>query len=130
MNLALVDILCFTILVPSPPVEITIENITDSQFSLSWKEPDYLPGHLEEFEIVIEWKVQYPIPNWCREEQDKNYFKKLVNESVFKYNYSEAKAFTNYTVYMRAKTGEGWSNNSDLQSSSSSSGGILYFFIS
>lgn len=117
-----------TILVSSPP-EFFIRNITDSQFSLSWNEPDYLPGHLEEFEIVIEWNVRYPIPNWCpREKQDKIYFKKFnISGNVFEYDYLEAKAFTDYTVYMRAKTGEGWSNNSDLQSFSSSSGGILYF---
>ncbi|TGZ50782.1 receptor-type tyrosine-protein phosphatase beta-like isoform X1 [Temnothorax longispinosus] len=98
--------------VPSPP-EFSIKNITDSQFSLSWKEPDYLPGHLEEFEIVIDWKSEYPPPNWCPREEDTDYPKKLnVNGSVFEYDF-EAKAFTSYKIFMRAKTGQGWSNSSD-----------------
>lgn len=113
---------------PSPP-KFCIKNITDSQFSLSWKEPNYLPGYLEEFEIVIDWELQYPIPNWCpREEQDTDYSKKFnVSGNVFEYDYLEAKAFTNYKIYMRAKTGEGWSNSSDPQTFSSSSGGIFHF---
>lgn len=96
---------------------------------MSWEEPDYLPGYLEEFEIVIDWKQRYPIPNWCpREEQDKDRSKKLnVSGSVFEYDYLEAKAFTNYKVYMRAKTGEGWSDNSDSKMFASDSGGIFYF---
>ncbi|KAG5345078.1 PTPRB phosphatase, partial [Acromyrmex charruanus] len=101
--------------VSSPP-EFYVRNITDSQFSLSWNEPDYLPGYLEEFEIVIYWKPLYSIPNWCpREEQDMpDHFKKFnVSGSVFEYDYLEAKGFTNYKVHMRARTGEGWSNNSD-----------------
>ncbi|XP_011694780.1 PREDICTED: receptor-type tyrosine-protein phosphatase eta isoform X2 [Wasmannia auropunctata] len=112
--------------IPSPPSELSVTNITNSQFSLSWKEPDYLPGYIEEFEIIIDWKPLYPIPNWCLlEEQDKNHSKKLnISGSVFEYDYLEAKAFANYTVRIRAKTGEGggWSNSSDPQTFESSSG--------
>ncbi|XP_018400416.1 PREDICTED: receptor-type tyrosine-protein phosphatase beta isoform X1 [Cyphomyrmex costatus] len=109
--------------VSSPP-EFSVKNITDSQFSLSWKEPDYLPGYLEEFEIVIYWKPLYSIPNWCpREEQDMDRSKKFnVSGSVFEYDYLEAKAFTHYKIRIRAKTGEGWSNNSDPYMFASDSG--------
>lgn len=111
---------------PSPP-EFSIKNVTDSQFSLSWKKPNYLPGHLEKFEIIIEWELLYSIPNWCpREEQDKKHLKRFnVSGDIFEYNLG-AKAFTSYKVYMRAKTGEGWSNNSDPETFSSNSGGIFY----
>jgi len=115
--------------VSSPP-EFCVRNITDSQFSLSWNEPDYLPGYLKEFEIVIYWKSLYSIPNWCpREEQDTpNHSKKFnVSGSVFEYNYLEAKGFTNYKVHMRARTGEGWSNNSDPYMFASDSGGTFHF---
>ncbi|XP_018309941.1 receptor-type tyrosine-protein phosphatase beta isoform X2 [Mycetomoellerius zeteki] len=116
--------------VSSPP-EFSVRNITDSQFSLSWNEPDYLPGYLEEFEIAIYWKPLYSIPNWCpREEQDMEkicfnsyYAKKFnVSGSVFEYDYLEAKGFTDYKVYMRARTGEGWSNISDPHMFASDSG--------
>lgn len=114
-----------TILAPSPP-KFSIKNITDSQFSLSWDKPEYLPGYLKEFEIIIDWELLYRIPNWC--EVDKDYSKKLnVSGNVFEYDYLEAKAFTSYKVYMRAKTAERWSNNSDPQTFLSSSGGIFYF---
>lgn len=116
-----------TILVPSPP-EFCIKNVTDSQFSLSWFEPKYLPGYLEEFEIVIDWELQYPIPNWC-EEQDTDSKKFNVSGNVFEYDYLEVKPFTSYKIYMRAKTGEGWSNSSDLQTFLSSSRGIFYSYL-
>lgn len=85
-----------------------------------------MPGYLKEFEIVIDWKFLYWIPNWCPREED--YSKTLyVSGNVFEYDYLEAKAFTSYKVYMRAKTAEKWSNNSDPQIFLSSSGGIFYF---
>ncbi|XP_036149431.1 tyrosine-protein phosphatase 10D isoform X2 [Monomorium pharaonis] len=104
---------------PSAP-KLSIGNLTDSQFSLSWDEPDYLPGNLEEFEIIIDWKSQYPIPDWC-EEQDYSETLNVKNRSIFEYHYSEIKAFMNYTAYIRAKTGEGWSNKSDPQEISTNS---------
>lgn len=87
-----------------------------------------MPGYLKEFEIVIDWKLLYRIPNWCLREEDKDYSKTLyVSGNVFEYDYLEAKAFTSYKVYMRAKTAEKWSNNSDPQTFLSSSGGTFYF---
>lgn len=113
------------ILVPTDP-KVCIKNITDSQFSLSWDEPTYLPGHLEMFEIIIDWNLQYPIPNWCSREQD-NEEKLDVDGDKFEYDYRKAKAFTNYTVTMKAKTGEGWGNSSNPQIFSTNSAGIFYF---
>ncbi|XP_011869291.1 PREDICTED: tyrosine-protein phosphatase 10D isoform X2 [Vollenhovia emeryi] len=109
--------------VPSPP-KFSIGNITDSQFSVSWEEPDYLPGHLEEFEIIVDWVLLYPIPNWCpREEQDNDHSKKFnTSGSVFEYDYLEAKAFTSYQVCMRARTGAGWGNSSEPKTIFSNSG--------
>ncbi|XP_029664707.1 tyrosine-protein phosphatase 10D isoform X3 [Formica exsecta] len=95
--------------VPSPP-KFTFDNVTDSQFTLIWDLPEYLPGNLEEFEIRINWKTLYPIPNWCTREESKNSIKRNVSGSIFDYSYLEAKAYTNYTVCMRARTGAGWSD--------------------
>ena len=83
-----------------------------------------MPGNLEEFEIIIDWKSQYPIPDWC-EEQDYSETLNVKNRSIFEYHYSEIKAFMNYTAYIRAKTGEGWSNISDPQEISTNSAGTL-----
>ncbi|XP_029156129.1 tyrosine-protein phosphatase 10D isoform X2 [Nylanderia fulva] len=96
--------------VPSSP-EFTFDNVTDSQFTLNWELPEYLPGNLEEFEIVItDWKALYPIPNWCVREEPKRPIKRNVSGSIFDYTYFEAKAYTNYTICMRARTGAGWSD--------------------
>ncbi|XP_050457145.1 receptor-type tyrosine-protein phosphatase beta isoform X2 [Cataglyphis hispanica] len=100
--------------VPSPP-KFMFDNITDSQFTLNWDPPEYLPGNLEEFEIIINWKPLYPIPNWCPREESKNSIKHNVSGSTFDYSYLEAKAYTNYTVCMRARTGAGWSDCSISQ---------------
>jgi len=112
--------------VPSPPA-FSIRNITDSQFSLSWKEPNYLPGYLEKFKIIIEWKHlnANQIPNWCPREEEQNH-SKTVNGSVFEYDYLEVKAFMKYEVYMKAKTSEGWSNSSGPEKILSNSGGTFF----
>lgn len=113
---------------PSPP-KFTFDNVTDSQFTLIWDLPEYLPGNLEEFEIRINWKPLYPIPNWCTREESKNFIKRNVSGSIFDYSYLEAKAYTNYTVCMRARTGAGWSDCSIPQTVETNSIGIYYFHL-
>jgi len=113
--------------VPSPP-KFTFDNITDSQFTLIWDPPKHLPGNLEEFEMTITWTVQYPIPNWCARES-KNSIKYNVSGSIFDYTYLEAKAYTMYTVNMRARTGAGWSEHGFPQNIITNSIGIYYIFI-
>ncbi|KAL0134795.1 hypothetical protein PUN28_001517 [Cardiocondyla obscurior] len=108
--------------VPFPPQQLSIKNVTDSQFSLSWFEPEYLPGYLEKFEIVIDWNVRYSSPNWCPSEEQDRPITFNVSGNMLEYHYLEAKPFTDYEVYMRAKTGEGWSNNSHSQIFLSKSG--------
>ncbi|CAL1677550.1 unnamed protein product [Lasius platythorax] len=104
----------------SYPPNFTFDNVTDSQFTLSWDPPEYLPGNLEEFEMTIDWKQLYPIPNWCAREEPKNPIKRNVNGSTFDYSL-EAKAYTMYTVSMRAKTGAGWSKYGTPQTTKTNS---------
>ncbi|XP_072746407.1 receptor-type tyrosine-protein phosphatase H-like isoform X2 [Anoplolepis gracilipes] len=106
--------------VPSPP-KFTFDNITNSQFTLSWEPPECLPGNLEEFEMTINWEPLYPIPNWCTREESKNHIKRNVSGNVFIDSYLEAKAYTNYTVCMKARTGAGWSECSTPQTIETSS---------
>lgn len=113
---------------PYPPT-FTFDNVTDSHFTLSWDPPEYLPGNLEEFEMMITWTPLYPIPNWCTREP-KNLIKHNVSGNIFDYTYLEAKAYTKYVVCMKAKTGAGWSECGISQTIRTDSIGIYYIFIS
>ncbi|XP_011175573.2 tyrosine-protein phosphatase 10D isoform X2 [Solenopsis invicta] len=107
---------------PSEPSEFSVKDITDSEFTLSWGEPEYLPGNLEDFEITIDWEPLYPIPDWCHKEPDRHIQFTIKNGSVFEHKYKEAKAFMIYNVSIRAKTKEEWGNKTETKTFSSSSG--------
>lgn len=118
---------------PSPPVFRAV-NITDSQFSLTWNPPEYLAGNLKEFEIGLVWQPLFPIPEWCPYKVSNSLNITRLNGSTFNYDYLEAKAYTQYTVMMKAKTGAGWGNYSTIQTFRSDRGGMydfqyLYFVI-
>jgi len=109
--------------VPSEPIVSSVKNNGDSWFFLTWEPPDRVPGILEEFEINIEWEPLYPVPPWCTIEESVKPIK--LDAAKYSYNYTKAKAFANYTVWMRAKTGAGWGNPSERQTFRTKYGGTL-----
>ncbi|KAG7204907.1 hypothetical protein KM043_005302 [Ampulex compressa] len=96
--------------VPSAPM-LNVTDITESKFTLSWEEPKYLAGKLENIEITISWEPLFPIPDWCAHEKLEDV--KHFNNSVFNYEHPEGRAYANYTVVIKAKTAVGWGNYSD-----------------
>ncbi|XP_066591516.1 receptor-type tyrosine-protein phosphatase H [Prorops nasuta] len=98
--------------VPSPPV-LTVKNITNSYFSFVWQEPEYLAGVLTEYEILLNWKPLYPIPDWCTFDETTNNTISNISGDALSYEYLNGKAFTNYTVKIRASTSAGWGIYSD-----------------
>ncbi|XP_076749342.1 phosphatidylinositol phosphatase PTPRQ-like isoform X1 [Xylocopa sonorina] len=96
--------------IPSAPL-ISVVNITYSQFLFVWESPTYLPGNLLQFEIIFEGKIGFPRPIWCEQVHMK--IVKYLNGSTFNFEYLEAKAYTNYTAKIRAKTTPGWGNYSN-----------------
>nr|XP_034171362.1 tyrosine-protein phosphatase 10D [Osmia lignaria]XP_034171370.1 tyrosine-protein phosphatase 10D [Osmia lignaria]XP_034171380.1 tyrosine-protein phosphatase 10D [Osmia lignaria] len=96
--------------IPSSPIA-TVRNVTYSQFEIAWETPAYLPGNLHEFEIVVEWEICFPIPDWCTLKPSRNSIH--LNGSTFNFEYSSAIPYTNYTIKMKARTTAGWGNYSD-----------------
>ncbi|XP_076288683.1 phosphatidylinositol phosphatase PTPRQ-like isoform X2 [Lasioglossum baleicum] len=96
--------------IPSTPT-FNVTNVTYSQFQIVWESPTYLPGSLQEFEVTLEWEEHFTVPDWCQSSS-----KKLTisfNATTLSFNYTEAVAYTDYNVKIRAKTNAGWGNYSD-----------------
>lgn len=109
---------------PDPP-SFTIKEIDNLNFSLTWEVPKFLPGTLEQCDIVIDWKPRYSIPVWCGRDEPSI----SVNCSVdtFTYDLQDLKPFATYKVKMRAKTNAvEWSEYSE-QNFSTMSTGTDYF---
>ncbi|XP_032668444.1 phosphatidylinositol phosphatase PTPRQ isoform X2 [Odontomachus brunneus] len=111
--------------VPSSPL-LRVTKITESQFSLTWSEPEYLPGIVENYEIMLSWTPLFPIPAWCASETPKNDEIVKLNDTL-SYDYDKVKAYRQYNITMRAKTCAGWGNVSVpqiIQSKAAISGAV------
>ncbi|XP_076377068.1 phosphatidylinositol phosphatase PTPRQ isoform X2 [Megalopta genalis] len=97
-------------LVPSVPA-FNITNVIHSQFTIVWESPTYLPGNLQEFEIVFNLEECFAVPDWCPNLSKE--VTKYFNGSTFSFEYTEAVAHTYYKVKIRAKTNAGWGNYSE-----------------
>lgn len=115
-----------TTTVPSPP-SFAIKNITESQFSVVWEQPDYLAGIVKDYKISLEWKPLFPIPTWCSLELPNNTEIKNLNDTQ-SYDYCKAKAYSQYQVKMQARTGAGWGNFSAIQTIQSNSASMCFVF--
>ncbi|XP_011136579.1 phosphatidylinositol phosphatase PTPRQ isoform X2 [Harpegnathos saltator] len=99
--------------VPSPP-SFLVMNITESQFSLTWNRPEYLAGNVEDYEIALAWMPLFPVPAWCTPEVPNSDEIMKLNDTQ-SYDYHKAKAYRQYKIRMRAKTGAGWGSFGALQ---------------
>ncbi|XP_020278990.1 tyrosine-protein phosphatase 10D isoform X3 [Pseudomyrmex gracilis] len=112
--------------VPDPPNSLAFYDVTDSQFSLNWKEPECPHGNLQEFQVKITWRKYYPIPKWCAEEESGTVLSEPIDASTFNYTYLNATAFTHYEVQVKARTGaeikNGWGSYSKSKHSPTNPG--------
>ncbi|XP_014484080.1 PREDICTED: tyrosine-protein phosphatase 10D isoform X2 [Dinoponera quadriceps] len=97
--------------VPGPP-KFLVTNITESQFSLAWNRPEHLPGIVEDYDIRLLWTPLFPVPTWCNPEISNTDEIMELNDTR-SYDYLKAKAYRQYEVKMKARTGAGWGNYSE-----------------
>lgn len=109
--------------VPSAP-NITALYIASDKFTLTWEEPEYLPGNLSGHEISLESHRLYPTPASCNYTNSSDYISNIEG-STFTYVFSNAAPYSNYTARIRAQTGAGWGNYSDYLVFETSSAGKM-----
>ncbi|XP_012279804.1 tyrosine-protein phosphatase 10D isoform X2 [Orussus abietinus] len=99
--------------VPSPPAKLEITDVTETNFTLNWKKPEYLAGYLGNFEVNLKWEPAYLVPDWCEHGASRTDNITDIDGSSLSYSYVLGMPYSNYSAEIRAKTGAGWGEFSD-----------------
>ncbi|XP_015119672.1 tyrosine-protein phosphatase 10D isoform X2 [Diachasma alloeum] len=100
--------------VPSSPMNLSSNDLKDTEFVLNWKAPTKLPGTLLDFEIkLIAWSPNNTLPSWCEEQKETSETISKIGGNVFSYKYQNATPFSMHKTKIRAKTNAGWGNWSE-----------------
>ncbi|XP_046430615.1 receptor-type tyrosine-protein phosphatase H isoform X1 [Neodiprion fabricii] len=97
--------------VPSAP-SLEALNLTSSTFNLVWESPNYLPGNLIEYEIILGLQRLFLQPSFCIY-NDSSKTISDINGTTLAYAYLEAVPYSNYSASIKARTNAGWGNYSN-----------------